>query len=94
MEKKDPDIWEPPTPFVKKAPPQNKWNAKKKLNMQKPSAPPSNRQEYGAGFAPNIKKIGPQVAKQGGGGGGAKEEKKGRNYDKPWLVPEKEKKEP
>ncbi len=35
MEQKDPDIWEPPTPNVnsKKAPVQNKWNAKKKLNM-------------------------------------------------------------
>jgi hypothetical protein len=36
---------------------------------------------YGAGMAPNIKNIGPQVQK-------AKDNNR-RNYDKPWLVPEK-----
>ena len=36
--KKDPDIWDPPTPSVnlKKNLPQNKWIAKKKLNLEKP----------------------------------------------------------
>ena len=47
---------------------------------------------YGAGMAPNIKKIGGQVQKAVAGPGGAPNNK--RNYDKPWLVPESSKKEP
>jgi hypothetical protein len=35
-------------------------------------------------MAPNIKKVGGQVAKAGAQGQNNK-----RNYDKPWLVPEK-----
>lgn len=35
-------------------------------------------------MAPNIKKVGPQVQKANAPPG-----KAGRNYDKPWLVPEK-----
>mmetsp|Transcript_14487 Transcript_14487/g.14102 ORF Transcript_14487/g.14102 Transcript_14487/m.14102 type:complete len:92 (-) Transcript_14487:929-1204(-) len=60
--------------------------------MQKPNAPPAKTPDYGANFAPNIKKVGPTVAKAPAGGNN-KEEKK-RNYDKPWLAPEKEKKDP
>lgn len=45
---------------------------------------------YGAGMAPNIKKIGPQVQKAPVMSAAEKK----RNYDKPWLAPEKEKKEP
>ena len=41
---------------------------------------------YGAGMAPNIKKLGPQVGKAP-----VSDNKNGknRNYDKPWLKPEK-----
>ena len=82
VEKKDPDIWDPPTPPAnqRKAPPQNKWNAKKKLNLQKPVP------NYGAGMAPNIKKIGPTVQKAAAN---ADKNKDKRNYEKPWLLPEK-----
>ena len=41
---------------------------------------------YGAGMAPNIKKIGPQVQKAGAAVGGKNDK---RNYDKPWQVPPK-----
>jgi hypothetical protein len=43
--------------MIKKNIPQSKWGQKKKLNMQKPISNPAPN--YGAGFAPNIKKIGP-----------------------------------
>lgn len=42
-------------------------------------------------MAPNIKSVGKIVSKQGAQL--SKDDKK-RNYEKPWLVPEKEKKEP
>lgn len=49
--------------------------------------------QYGAGLAPNIKGVGPQVQKANAqiakAGAGGKGEKGNRNYDKPWLVPEK-----
>ena len=82
----------------------NKWQAKKNLNMQRApgavgvggpiSAAPTKSPvpNYGAGMAPNIKKIGGQVQKAVAGGAGAPNNK--RNYDKPWLVPENSKKEP
>lgn len=44
---------------------------------------------YGAGMAPNIKGIGPAVKKAVAAGAGQGKDKNGRNYDKPWLVPEK-----
>ena len=35
-------------------------------------------------MVPNMKRVGAMVGKAGGGGN-----QKARNYDKPWLVPEK-----
>lgn len=67
VEKKDPDVWDPPTPQMNagRKPAQNKWGAKKKLQMQKPASGGGVAQ-YGAGMAPNIKNIGPQVKKLNG----------------------------
>lgn len=47
---------------------------------------PSNMPNYGAGMAPNIKKIGNQVQKAPVAGAKGKDN---RNYDKPWQVPPK-----
>lgn len=67
--------------------------------MQKPMGPPmgapsnggGNVANYGAGMVPNIKNVGPQVKKSGvnppTGDKGKNNDK--RNYDKPWLLPEK-----
>ncbi|CDW76048.1 katanin p60 atpase-containing subunit a1 [Stylonychia lemnae] len=94
VEKKDPDVWDPPTPSNnQRKVAGNKWNAKKKLNMQKPAGNGmgGGMPNYGAGMAPNIKNIGPQVQKMNnqGGKGAQSKDAKGRNYDKPWLAPEK-----
>lgn len=51
---------------------------------KKPSAPPKGNP---LGHYGNIDKGGPSAAGGGAGGG------RNRNYDKPWLVPEKEKKD-
>ena len=51
------------------------------------AAPVQQPPNYGAGMAPNIKKVGPTVQKAGANPAGKPGDK--RNYDKPWLVPEK-----
>eukprot|EP00347_Sterkiella_histriomuscorum_P020741 403336650 len=113
QERKDPDVWDPPTPIInnqRKSGAKNQWAAKKQLNMQKPGGVGGgyggvrpagggrdNIPQYGAGMAPNIKGVGPQVQKAnaqlGKAGGGAAaaggKNDKNRNYDKPWLIPEK-----
>lgn len=59
-------MWDPPVPQnqQRKNPQPNKWAAKKKLEMQKPiTGPPRQTPNYGAGYAPNIKNVGPMVKK-------------------------------
>lgn len=80
---KDPDVWEPPTPLQreKKKAQNANWGQKARSKGSAPSKPPPRGNPLG--HYANVDKGG---AAAGAGGGRA------RNYDKPWLVPEKENK--
>ena len=85
---KDPDVWDPPTPKpVKK---KSNWGGAAR-NKQKPrgagaAGGAGHRGGNPLGAYGNVDNQG-AGARGGDGGGGGR-----RNYDKPWLPPEKEKK--
>jgi len=91
IESKDPDVWEAPTPKpVKKksnwgGAARNKQPVKRGAGAAGPAGHRGGNPLSNAGYG-NIDNQG-AGARGGDGGGGGR-----RNYDKPWLPPEKEKK--
>lgn len=94
-------MWEAPTPKAKPAKSNwgNKGGAAKKGNNPHPVGSRARREAYGGGANHGLGGGLPQSWGARGGGGGAGGAASGgggadkRAYDKPWLAPEKEKKE-
>ena len=97
-ENKDPDVWDPPTPKPPAKKKASNWGAAAR-SKQPPVGSRARAQAYRGGANPlsGADGVGGPPQHWGGGGGsagaGAAKNDGRRNYDKPWLPAEKEKKE-
>jgi katanin p60 ATPase-containing subunit A1 len=87
---KDPDVWDPPTPPQREKKKVSNWGSKPRgqgaAKVGNKAPPRGNPLGHYGGYGGNEKGGGaPAKADQGVAG-------KARNYEKPWLVPEKENK--